>query len=172
MKPPIQDDRALHQVCSELQGLCGGIADTSTLIYLDTLEILEFTGQWLDFLLIPQVVAEFGHLPPGMQVVPAAEATTTDKAVLQTALALKMPVFSEDGQLLRRARYLHHPHYNCLMLLTSLYARGIFPEPEFQRLREDLLSFARYSHRVVSYADQVLHTLLTLHAGRSSDKNG
>ena len=128
MKPPKHDNRAVQLVCSELQGLCGGIADTSTLIYLDTLELLEFTGQWLDFLLIPQVVAEFGHQPSGMQVPPAVDAATTDMAVIKTALALKMPVFSEDGQILRRARDLHHPHYNLPDAAPPhSMRRGIFP---------------------------------------------
>ena len=53
MGPPEQNDLALKRVCAELQRLRGGVVDTSTLIYLDTLGILALIGQWPHLVLIP-----------------------------------------------------------------------------------------------------------------------
>lgn len=155
-----QDDQASQRVCAELQSLREGLADTSTLIYLDALGIVPRIGQWLHIALIPQVVSEFGHHPTGMELVPSAEAVTVDEAVIQTAAALALPIFSEDGRILRQARKMQHPHYNSLMLLLALYAQGIVPQAQLSRLRLHLLSYARYSEEVVAYADRVLHRLL------------
>lgn len=167
MGPQGQNDRALARICTELRGLGGGVADTSTLIYLEALEILPLVGQRLQLVLIPQVVAEFGRRPLDMRLVPSAPATTVDEAVVQTAIALDVPIFSEDGRMLRQARRLKHPHYNSLMLLLALRAQKVLPETEFFRLRRNLLAFARYSATVVAYADQVLDAIPGPHQDRS-----
>lgn len=159
MEPQGQNDRALKRMYAELQGLGGGVADTSTLIYLEALEILPLVGQRLQLVLIPQVVAEFGRRPPDMRLVPSAPAATVDEAVVRTARALNVPIFSEDGRILRQARRLEHLHYNSLMLLLALRAQNVLPETEFSRLRRNLLGFARYSSTVIAYADQVLEAI-------------
>jgi len=160
LETPKENDQALKQVCTELQSLRGGIADTSTLIYLETLGILPLIGQWLHVALIPQVVSEFGRHPAGMQLVQSVPATTVDEAIITTARALELPIFSEDGRILRQARKIHLPHYNSLMLLLALYAQGMVAQGQLSRLRLHLLGYARYSQEVVTYADRVLHLLL------------
>ncbi|MGD9947131.1 MAG: hypothetical protein AB7U29_01480 [Desulfobulbus sp.] len=159
MGPQEQNDQALKRVCTALRGLRGGVTDTSTLIYLDTLKILPLAGQWVQLMLIPQVVTEFGRQPVGMPLVTSASTTTTDEAVVQTAITLDVPLFSEDGRMLRKTRRLQHPHYNSLMLLLALHVQGILSEAQFFRLREELLGFAHYSKGVVAYTDIISHVL-------------
>ena len=91
-----------------------------------------------------------------MQSTPA---TTVDEAIIATARTLALPIFSEDGRILRQARQMRHPHYNSLMLLLALYAQGFVAKGQFSRLRRHLLGYARYSQEVVAYADRVLHCL-------------
>jgi len=160
MGPQERNDQTLQRVCAELLRLRGGVADTSTLIYLDTLGIIPLVGQWLHIALIPQVVNEFGHHPPDMDLVPSAPAATVDEAVIRTARGLALPIFSEDGRILRQARQMGHPHYNSLMLLVALHAQGMIPKAQLSRLRQHLLGYARYRKEVVAYADQVLQRLL------------
>ncbi|MDD2463982.1 MAG: hypothetical protein PHI97_08285 [Desulfobulbus sp.] len=167
MRPRGYNDQALKQVCVELQGLRGGVTDTSTLIYLDSLEILPFAAQWFQFALIPQVVREFGRQPMGMQLVVPAPAATVDEAVTHTAITLGLPIFSEDGRILRKARQLRHPHYNSLMLFLALHAQGLLSEVDFFRLRDRLLGFARYSNVVLAYAEQLLDLLRETPPSRS-----
>lgn len=158
------NDRAMQRTCADLQALRGGLTDTSTLIYLDKLGILLFAGQWLQFVLIPQVVTEFGHQPKNTRLVASDWASTTDEAVVQTAQTRKMPVFSEDGRMLRQARQLQHPHYNSLMLLLALHAQGRLASTEFCRLRRTLVGVARYSAAVIAHADQIFAELRTTSA--------
>lgn len=159
MGPLKEDDRALERICSELQGLRGGVVDTSTLIYLDTLKILPMAGQWLQFVLTPQVIAEFGRQPEGIRRVATAVAPTADDAVVQTAVKLGLPILSEDGRVLRQARRMQHPHYNTLMLLLALHAQGKLSYPEFTRQQQALLVFARYSSAVIAYGERVLQMI-------------
>lgn len=115
--------------------------------------------QQLRLVLIPQVVAEFGRHPHEMDLVPSTAQGTTDETLLHTAIELHLPLFSEDGRLLRRAQALHHPHYNTLMLLLALFAQGRIAPADYDRLRSDLLRVARYARAVVALG-QALHQAL------------
>ncbi|WP_448875256.1 hypothetical protein [Desulfobulbus propionicus] len=159
MEPPSRNDGACERTYAELKDLRGGVADTSTLIYLENLGLLPLVGQWLLFVLTPQVITEFGRQPEGMLLFPATSTTTADDAVVQTAVRLGLPILSEDGRLLRQARRLRHPHYNSLMLLLALQAQGVLPASECTRLRQTLLGFARYSSAVIAHGDRVLQMI-------------
>ena len=150
-----ENDRAFERTCAELRELRGGVADTSTLIYLDKLKILPLAGQSLLFVLTPQVIAEFGRRTEGIRWVATASPPMADEAVVQTAVRLGLPILSEDGRILRQARRMQHPHYNALMLLLALHAQGKLPEPELFHLQQTLYAFARYSSAVIAYGERV-----------------
>ena len=146
----------LEAILADLRGLRGGIIDTSTLIYGQHLQLLPLlAGQWR-LVLIPQVVAEFGAQPEHMELCPGAASVSTDEALLCTAIDLHLPLFSEDGRLLRRARVCRHPHYNCLMLLLALLIQGRISLAEYGRLYAVLMQVARYSTAVLAWG-QALH---------------
>lgn len=159
MSTQVNDKRNLQQIRSELQALHSGVVDTSTLIYLDHLNILPMISQTLQLLVIPQVVAEFGSQPAGTHRIDAASNKTADAAVLEAALNLHQPLFSEDGHLLRQARQHHHPHYNTLMLLLALRAQNIVSDTRFRELSTSLRRTARYSTAIWAYGDTVLQIL-------------
>lgn len=141
---------------AELRGLRGGVIDTSTLIYCEHLQLLPLLARQMRLVLIPQVVAEFGGHPAALEIVANAAPGPTDEALLHTAIMLRLPLLSEDGRLLRRARASHHPHYNTLMLLLALLARGQMSLAAFDRLHADLLRITRYSQAVLAWG-QALH---------------
>ncbi len=144
----------------ELHAFRGGVIDTSTLIYLERLGMLSRTARCFSFLLIPQVVAEYGAQPEGMVLAAASCSGTTDETLCQTAHALGQPVLSEDKQVLRRARALNLCFYNTLMIVLALCAQGDLPLNTFPELRHKLHSFSRYNPGVFAVGDAVYEALL------------
>jgi hypothetical protein len=144
----------------ELQTLKGGLADTSTLIYLERLDLLSLAARSFSLRLIPQVTTEYGANPQQTVLVPVTGPGTTDELLCRTAQILGIPVLSEDKQVLRRARMLGLSFYNTLMLLLALCAQGYLSIADFPPLRDRLCSFARYGPEVVAIGDAVYGALL------------
>lgn len=151
------DQGALLQ---ELRGLRGGVVDTSTLIYLERLELLSLAARSFSLLLIPQVIAEYGSCPVGCALTPVADAGTTDELLCRVAQSLAQPVLSEDRQVLRRARTLDLCFYNTLMLVLALCSQDDLPLTDYPDIRNHLCSFARYSPEVIAAGDTVYRALV------------
>lgn len=151
----------------ELYGLRGGVVDTSTLIYLERLEMLSLAAHSFSLLLIPQVIAEYGSCPEGCTMTPATECGTTDELLCRVAQSLALPVLSEDRQVLRRARALDLCFYNTLMLVLALCAQDNLPLVDYPDLRNRLCVFARYSPEVVATGDAVYQAL---HRNQDTDR--
>ncbi|MDR2551092.1 MAG: hypothetical protein LBD10_12925 [Desulfobulbus sp.] len=147
-------------IVRQLQALRGGVADTSTLIYLERLALLPLALGAFDLLLIPQVIAEYGLRPAGAIVVPASGTGPTDQLICRTAQALAQPVLSEDRQVLRHACRLDLDHYNTLMLVLALCAQKYLPMASYPAHRQSLCAFARYGAKVLAVGDAVYRELL------------
>jgi hypothetical protein len=143
----------------ELHLLRGGVTDTSTLIYLERLDLLPQAARCFSLQLIAQVVSEYGGQPEGAVLVAAPCVGTTDEALCQAAHSLGQPVLSEDKQVLRRARALNLSCYNTLMIVLALCAQKHLPLAVFPQLRERIATFARYSPAVMAVGDGVYQAL-------------
>ena len=153
MGMPLIGREEYKAILADLRALRGGIIDTSTLIYGQHLQLLPLLAQQWRLVLIPQVVAEFGAHPGQMELLPGTGSGSTDEALLATAIDLQLPLFSEDGRLLRRARARHHPHYNSLMLLLALLVQRRISPAEHERLHAALVQVARYSPAVLAWGE-------------------
>ncbi len=147
-------------VLAELRALRGGLIDTSTLIYGERLQVLPLLARQWCLVTIPQVVAEFGRHPEQMELLNGPHAGSTDEVLLATAIDLRLPLLSEDGRLLRRARARQHPHYNSLMLLLALLVQGQITLAEYDRLHAVLVQVARYSPAVLAWGQALLQALM------------
>ena len=154
-------------VLAELRALRGGLIDTSTLIYGERLQVLPLLARQWRLLIIPQVVVEFGRHPEQMELLNGPHASSTDEVLLATAIDLRLPLLSEDGSLLRRARARQHPHYNSLMLLLALLVQGHISPVEYDHLHAVLVQVARYSPTVLAWG-QALHQAFMQNTGENS----
>lgn len=146
-------------VLVELQGLQGGVADTSTLIYLERLGLLQCAARRFHLVLIPQVAREYGAGVAGATLLASVPAGPADQVVCQVAALVDLPVLSEDGTVLRAARRLNLRYYNTLMLILALCIRGDLPCTAYPRLRDQLRTFARYSPDIFAVGDAVFQAL-------------
>jgi len=87
-------------IVTELKIFQGGVVDTSTLIYLEGIELLELCGRSFQLLVIPEVIAEFGRPLHECILCGSGSMGNTDQSVLCFALERGVPVLSEDKALL------------------------------------------------------------------------
>jgi hypothetical protein len=139
----------------ELTTLDGGVTDTSTLIYLDKIQLLHRAGKDMQLLLPPDVVREFGRLPEGCVVCGQPSAGGADQAVIQLAGELNLPVFSEDRQLLLSACSKKLHYYNTLMLLLALVVQEKIDIGAYRQYLGRLRKISRYSAAVRQVGEDV-----------------
>jgi hypothetical protein len=90
--------------------------DTSTLIYLDRIALLEAVCQTFAPATIGPVLSEFGRVVADVYILPVAAAeAATDDALLAVTCQYRGVLLSEDGGLLRRAARHGLWYYNTLM---------------------------------------------------------
>jgi hypothetical protein len=151
--------RDVERIARELLDFQGGVTDTSTLIYLERLGKLELAAHNFSLWIIPQVVEEYGAVPCGIRLPEPVLSGPTDAVLCHVAQLLAQPVLSEDKQVLRNAQRRNIPHYNTLMIILALYARGMLTTESYDAVRLELPTFARYSPQVFAVGDAVFQAL-------------
>ena len=150
MPDSVRDCAALMK---ELRGFQGGLADTSTLIYLERLSLLECVIDAYRIGIIPQVAQEYRAMPSGAVPLASTGSDPADLALCRVAKSLNQPVLSEDKKVLRAARAQGLPHYNTLMIVLAMCLQGRMDIAAFAGVREQLLQFAHYSRQVIAAGD-------------------
>ena len=134
------------------------LIDTSTLIYLEKLVLLERVVSVFSVATIGEVIREFGCTPKGVTIYPAGEGAT-DRLLVQQAVRCNAVVFSEDKQVLRYADRCGLEYYNTMMIVLALYGRGEIDSGVCASLLGRLEEFARYGENVRAFGKQVLAAL-------------
>ncbi len=132
--------------------------DTSTLIYLDRLELLERVVAVFSVATIAGVIREFGRSPERIAVYSTGKGAT-DLLLVKRAALCNAVVFSEDKKVLQDADRHGLEYYNTLMIVLALYARREIDIVACASLLTRLESFARYSANVWDYGSEVLAAL-------------
>jgi len=145
--------------------------DTSTLIYLDRIALLEAVCQAFAPATIGPVLAEFGRMVADLRILPvAAVETATDDALFAVTCQYSGVLLSDDGGLLRRAARHGLWYYNTLMLISGLCYHGVLAYREGEAAIDKLFTFARYSHAVRAYGRTVLALAREHEAAKGVDK--
>lgn len=155
----VQDDPLKQPLFLRAAEPVAAAVDTSTLIYLDRIGLLDSVIQVFSPLTIPQVILEFGRHPAGLALC-EAPGGETDRLLVQAAADMGAVVLSEDRQLLRAARRGGLRYYNSLMLVLALYSRREISHIRCEELLDRLWSFARYSEQVRNCGQQLFERLV------------
>ena len=142
-------------IVSELRKFHGGAADTSTLIYLERIELLELCCRSFQFQVTPEVVAEFGRPLPDCMLCESGSMGNADRSVVRLALEQGVPVLSEDKALLMSADRLGLTYYNSLMIILALLFQKKLELDAYHGAYAELVTIARYSPAVLQVGRQV-----------------
>ena len=134
------------------------LVDTSTLIYLEKLALLDRVVAVFSLATITGVIREFGRRPGGVVVYPAGEGAT-DRLLVRQAVRRSAVVFSEDKKVLLHAGRCGLEYYNTLMIVLALHGRGEIDRSTCASLLGRLEKIARYGENVRAFGRQVLAEL-------------
>lgn len=164
---PIQSPNILlcmdiHSTIRDMHHFQGGAIDTSSLLYLERLALLESAATCYRLLLIPQVAAEHGQSLPSTLVTVSAPSGPADSALCPVAARHQLAVISEDKQVLRQAENSGLTYFNTLMLLLIMLYNTQLTVNECSQLTTQLSEFAHYSRHVWRYGEQVRAYVMSL----------
>lgn len=148
---------ALHDV----QQFKGGVIDTSTLIYLERLGLLNRLATRYRLLVIPQVLQEFDRSLPAQVICVEAPPGAADQALCPVACDHRLAVLSDDKHVLNLARSAGLVYFNTLMLILLMLYHEQLSVAQCRALFLDLFTFARYSNAVRYFGEQLLEHILS-----------
>lgn len=141
--------------------LSQAIIDTSSLIYLQEIDLLAVTGRWIKLWTVPGVVREFGNAAVEcpihiIDIKNSADCPdSTDDTLCREAAGCRLPIISEDRQVLMRAKKANLPYFNTLMVLNFLLYKNALNLLEYQTALDRLKATARYSDKIYEFGGQV-----------------
>jgi len=158
----------IQSALSQLDHLSQAMIDTSSLIYLQEIDLLSLTGQWIKLWTVPGVINEFGdgakeypvHLVDVENL--AGSSADTDQLLCLAADKLRLPIISEDRQILMRARKLNLAYFNTLMVLNFLLYKNALNLLEYKIVMDKLRGTARYSDEIYEFGGRVLAEILRI----------
>jgi len=145
------------------------VIDTSALIVLQKLEILELLAQALKLKTIAEVKAEFGsELPVAISLLddfpphglPADyQRLITDRKLVAQAIARRHPLIAEDRRILKAGDEAGLPVYVTLVMVVFLVYRQMLDQSGYDHCRRRLATEYNYAPAVLHYADDLMLAL-------------
>ena len=143
---------------TQLQAAC---IDASSLIYCSKAGLFDLLQQAFRLYTLPEIIAETGfqHLNLTLVRSPHRE-QSTDQKLLFCAIQQRLPLISEDKQLLKQAEQRGLCYYNTLMMLNFLLYKRLVTQEEYHTYLDKLRSIARYSPAIWQYGAQVYELIM------------
>jgi hypothetical protein len=155
---------APQDIPRQFQKLKKALVDTSSILYMGKIGILENLASVLKLATIPEVLKECGPSAPlnHLEVLNfyRSTLTSTDNRLLAVVKQLQLPVISEDKRIIKRTIEEGLDCYNSLMMLNYLIYRKKISKTDFEIAGEKLMEIARYSEDVWEYGRSLSRVLL------------
>jgi hypothetical protein len=167
------DEQEVSESREALRQLERAAVDASSMIYMLKAGFLGYAAAEVQLLTVGPVAAEVGwpelpvtiadlrrggDVPWTQDTVEIADAFVgpgkhrNDELLLDLALARSVPLISEDGRLLERAREAGLDYYNALMILALLLIRGRITDSQYAEYAGLLARIGWYSTEVTAFA--------------------
>ncbi len=145
----------------DVQQFKGGVIDTSTLIYLERLGLLNRIATFYRLLVVPQVLQEFDRPLPAQVICVEAPSGVADQVLCPVAADHRLAVLSDDKHVLTSARAAGLVYLNTLMLLLVMLYHEQLSVLQCRRLLLKLFTFARYGAAVLHFGEQLFEHILS-----------
>lgn len=161
----------------EFDALTEAAVDASSIIYMLKAGFLGLLGHTIRLVTIEAIRDETGWQPPEVEVRrepglehripppgpggpgPGTETLSNDERLLRFAALSRLPVVSEDRELLEAAGRRGINYYNSLMMLLLLRYRERIDQGWYAEARDRLLSIGRYGEEVLRRYDEISRDL-------------
>ncbi len=152
----------IQQDIDKLKNLDKAVIDSSSLIYLSKLGLMEKTATVVRLMAPEMVFAETGMEPGLIEKIDNLKkdkTTTADRQVLNLALQEQCAVVSDDKKILHRAEQNGLDYFNALMLVLLLFGRNRLTAKETSLKLEQLKHIARYHIEIWDYGQKIFETM-------------
>lgn len=139
------------------------LIDSSSIIYLDKIGQYHKLCKILDLVTIPEVLEECGKelSVTNLEVVvfECRAMDSTDERLLAGASRLRLPVISDDRNILKKVASRGLSYFNTLMMVYFLFYKGEIDTNSTRKLVGKLRKFAFYQQHIWDYGQSV-HTYI------------
>ena len=151
-----------HHICSQFESLATAFIDTSSIIYLEKIEVLELLSSTIHLVTIEEIFKEAQKNYSYITLWNCnAFSTNTDRRLIESAVKNRLPLISEDKKILAAMSKHGIPYYNTLMMLIFLLYKNKISHTAFLHTYEKLRTFARYHETVWNYGRQIYAVMYT-----------
>ena len=139
------------------------LIDASSIIYIDRANFLPILTSTMTLLTIMEILSETGPVSHNIKPLNCRERiSSTDLKLIACAQDRDLPIISEDKKILMAMKHANRPHYNSLMMLNFLLYRRCIDIQQYDRYRQALQKFARYSEDVWNYGAKIQSAIIEL----------
>ena len=148
---------------SQFQTLSRALIDASSIIYMHKTGFLTKLANTVNLYSPREIVAEtgFNHLDI-RPVACTSKSLSNDQKLISTALKLRWPVISEDGNILLHMQRAKLPYFNTLMMLNFLLLRKRIDLKDHAIYFERLKQCAWYSPHVWEFGENICNIIADL----------
>ncbi|MCK5852464.1 hypothetical protein KAH27_05485 [bacterium] len=156
----------MSKVLIQFDFLDQSLIDTSSIIYLNKINLLSASSQKLHLMTIPGVVEEFGSLSElkYIKVINIKEIHSvkqdTDQNLLETAKYFQLPIISEDKKILMQAKHIGLSFFNTLMIMNFLIYKKVINQTAYQAAHDQLREEAYYDETIFEYGKKVYKKIM------------
>lgn len=146
----------------KLKNLEMAIIDSSSLIYLEKLDLLDTASRTIRLFVPATVFDEINFNVSRIRKVECQEEkhSSTDKQVLTLAKRMHCPLISEDKKILQKARREGLDYFNTLMVILLLYLRRLLSKQATEEKWKQLKQIAWYEDWIWAYGQEVFDKIV------------
>ncbi len=134
--------------------------DASSMIYALKAGFFRELQDTLTLYTLPEIAHEVGFEGSNIHVIQChQEELNNDQKLVYCAIERKLPVISEDKQILMKMKKANLPYYNALIMLNWLLFTKKIDQEKYSQCYSSLREIARYSKKVWEYGNRV-HSLI------------
>lgn len=139
----------------ELEQLTTACIDSSSIIYMKKINLLDTASRNIKLCTINEVVNEISFNIKHIKTFSTNYKSSTDNKLLKCAIDNSLSVISEDKYILNNAKKNKLPHFNTLMILNFLFYKKIINEIEYHKFIKNLKLIAYYSDFIWKYGNEI-----------------
>ena len=149
-------DAVQNGVLSQFSDLSKALIDASSMIYMEKAGFLAEVAAAITLAAPKEILDETGFETIAVHAIAMnPKAVSNDEKLIGCALALNLPVISDDRKVLLQLARGKIPFFNALMMLNYLLFKGDISFESHSAFFQRLRGFSRYSDQVLAFSKDV-----------------
>jgi len=145
-----------QEIFNKFDHLDKALIDASSIIYIDRADFLPILASTIKLFSIKEIFFETGPVSESIKpLIHNDNSSSNDQKLISCALNMDLPLISEDKKMLMAMKRANRPFFNSLMMLNFLLYRRRIDIQEYDKYRQALEKFARYSNKVWQYGAKI-----------------